>query len=601
MLDALPPELLAVVLAHLPPRTLLACQLVARLWDGVVRGTPELVYRLELWRDGLLAGTGGGRTPAALLAELLHRRKAWRELTWKERHVVCMESPEQCRAYELGGGVFCLQETTGRFQVLRLGKNDAALETTELGIPMTGFEDFAFDVGQNLLAVLDVPPTTDVGSVVFRSLLDPTTPHADARLGKISFPCQRSDALFMSMQVLDDLVTIYLHSGARLLLFEWRTGEFAELNFGSSPVYRPLDGLDCHMLGPRLMLVACRRGRDGDEETWSGCLQVHSIDEFQPLVVKHVATLHLPLLSTGKCQLSSAAILVGPYIAQPAPGAAFYRANDRRIVTVVLRYSPGEWVRLVMHIRTIHRLVDAWKTDGQVQELDWDDWGPRETRMIKAGSMQNWWPRHINGECIALPTPAGRAMRLLDFNIPVHHNNTVTLPAVNDDHEIPDPGKLLDVISVTELPVVDPPTFTAEALHTGPSWCQVGILVTVPGEQGGYDESDSQSAEDESDSELFTSDDDPLPRSYPAPPSSPKPRDIVTGLFRQAVHTELPYREVVRTLRRRSNGERDDAIGTNSEDEDGESHYGLFMLDEQWVLAADVQNSHPEVVALRMG
>ncbi|KAF7303490.1 F-box domain-containing protein [Mycena indigotica] len=109
----LPVEILATVLGYLHPRRLILCRLVSRLWNELAENTPKLKYSAELWRDGLLPGSTGAANLTECLTDLVARREAWRQVQETAKRVVKMQSPDMCRAHELGGGVFVLQETLG--------------------------------------------------------------------------------------------------------------------------------------------------------------------------------------------------------------------------------------------------------------------------------------------------------------------------------------------------------------------------------------------------------------------------------------------------------------------------------------------------------
>ncbi|KAF7288871.1 hypothetical protein MIND_01402900 [Mycena indigotica] len=194
--DEFPPEILAAVLGHVHPRQLVGCRCVSRLWRGVVDGAPSLQYTLELWRSGLLANTSRtpAGTPSMALARLTAQRAAWREMQWAARHVVKMQSPAVCRAYELAGGVFALQESVeygGKLHVVRLaqlGGNEAVWTGTihEEGLTV---EDFAMDAAEDLLAVF-YSDGGEEGTLALRSLSQPTIPHSLAAISQIGLICR---------------------------------------------------------------------------------------------------------------------------------------------------------------------------------------------------------------------------------------------------------------------------------------------------------------------------------------------------------------------------------------------------------------------------
>ncbi|KAJ7048897.1 hypothetical protein C8F01DRAFT_1239149 [Mycena amicta] len=596
----LPPEILATILIRLHPRELVSCHLVSRFWNDLIRSSPDIQYSIELWRDGLLCGDPGTLTPAECLTRLHARRNAWRGLKWSSKSVVGTLSLEDCRAYELGGGVFALQENSVTFDMLPLARltevddPNEAIVTGSLHVPMTAFEDFAIDPGQDLLAVLYIASENE-GILALRRLSEPETAHPSAPVQEISFSCSLADTTVLAMQILDGIVTVHLHSASRLMVFDWRKGvPLLMLEFKHYDEYYKLDVVDCQFLSPRLFLLACRNS--GDARFQHGRLQLYTLsdDLYPEVTVTHIASLELPELAIPNpihSRLVSMAIMAGPYTAYPTPGAPYYQANDRRIVTFVIRYDPGDWVRLVVHIQTLLALVDDYR-GGEVIARKWEEWGPQKTRMLHG--MRHLWPRHVHGEWIALPTPSSRYIRLLDFNVHLpletHQNDLDAVhehPSGLDPHSAsqlsePSDSILTNIISTADAsphgftPLQDSDTRTdVDILHTAPSELQIPIFVTA-------------STDDSQPIVAVNPDDDADARQ----PEQPEPRSMLLGLFKHPVRTTLPYREVQR------------AIGSNGPTTDAEleatEEYDLFLLDEGHVIAADTANADYEVVVFRM-
>ncbi|KAJ7050961.1 hypothetical protein C8F01DRAFT_672980 [Mycena amicta] len=501
----LPPEILATILARLHPRELVSCHLVSRFWKDLVQSSPDIQYSIELWRDGLLCGDLGTLTPAECLTRLYTRRNAWRELKWSSKSVVSMQSLQDCRAYEFSGGILALQDDTATFDVLSLPRlaevddpNEARVTST-LHVPMMSFEDFTLDAGQDLLAVLYIRSEIE-GVLALRRLSTPETAHSSAQVPEIYFGCSLGNTTLLAMQILDDIVAIYHHSASRLLIFDRRKGVLVlMLAFKDDDEYYKLRVVDCNVLSPRLFLLACRNS--GDAPLQHGWLQLYTLsddlsDDLYPPVVTHIASLELPELAIPNpihCRLVSMAIMAGPYTAYPTPGAQYHQSNDRRIVTFIMRYHPlADWVRLVVHIRTLLSLVDEYRSQEseEVIACKWEEWGPQQTRMLLG--MRHLWPRHVHGEWIALSTPSSRCIRLLDFNVHLPGGATETQqtdPNAEDVDVSSVPSNLdstldlllTNVISTADpfIPLQDSDTLTdVDILHTTPSELQMSMLVT---------------------------------------------------------------------------------------------------------------------------
>ncbi|KAF7288877.1 F-box domain-containing protein [Mycena indigotica] len=623
--DDLPSEMVALILAHTHPRQLVACRLVCRLWHDVIDGMPALQYKTELWRDGLLEGNSHGLRPDECLARLRVRREAWNSLRWSEKYTAPMENPEDCRAFEMFGGVFGLQESdAGQLQVVTLprladsGHTDGtagnALWTGSVHLPGHVVEDFAIDVAEDLIAILHIDGDQEgFGTLALRSLTLPNFAHPEAARPEIRFVCDDYEVEDMTMQVVDDVVAVILLSTQRLVLFDWRNGECVlDWDFAF------LRAIECHLLAPRLLLLVCRPApNSGDSDSTvnlptppsdiddDGCLQIHVLPDILGLDIAapmRVATLHLPPLSTDQIQLSTASLFAGAYAARPPPQAPFYQANDRRVVSFVIRYSPGGRMRLVFHIHTVLRLVKAWRTDGQVRELQWNAWGPKETRMW-VGSLDAvglFWPRHVHGERLIMPTASRRAIRILDFNLPPTSTAPVgedgTITAAQTSAEGAQVSKLKYVLSVDvqgeeeEIPVDDIEP-DCNVLHFQTSDCQMKAVATVyvpiaEAADWGNERSGDLSLRD-------------------------MERTLDIGVFQHAMHTSLPYREIRRVIRPHGTRLPGEAQTGNSGVDEEEwvdkrdaPRYGMAVMDEQWIVAADTENdstNNHDMVFLKMG
>ncbi|KAJ7053722.1 hypothetical protein C8F01DRAFT_1260350 [Mycena amicta] len=556
---------------------------VSRFWKDLVQSSPDIQYSIELWRDGLLCGDLGTLTPAECLTRLYTRRNAWRELKWSSKSVVSMQSLQDCRAYEFSGGILALQDDTATFDVLSLPRlaemddpNEARVTST-LHVPMMSFEDFTLDAGQDLLAVLYIRSEIE-GVLALRRLSTPETAHPSAHVPDIYFGCSLGNTTLLAMQILDDIIAIYHHSASRLLIFDWRKGVLVlTLAFKDDDEYYKLRVVDCNVLSPRLFLLACRNS--GDAPLQHGWLQLYTLsDDLYPTVVTHIASLELPELAIPNpihCRLVSMAIMAGPYTAYPTPGVPYYQSNDRRIVTFIIRYHPlADWVRLVVHIRTLLSLVDEYRSRDSEEVIgrQWEEWGPQQTRMLLG--MRHLWPRHVHGERIVLSTPSTRCIRLLEFNV-------LRLPATETQQADPNaedvdvssiPSNLdsgLDLLPTNIISTADPrpPGFIQppdrdtvtdiDILHATPSELQMSMLVTAASD----DSADSDQPED--------------------------PEPILVGLFKHPVRTTLPYREIQRVIR-------------PARPPDEPEEYDLFLLDEGHVIAANTANADYEVVVFRM-
>ncbi|KAJ7048892.1 hypothetical protein C8F01DRAFT_1187434 [Mycena amicta] len=488
------PEILAVVLTNLHPRDIISAQLVSRFWHDLVKDSADIQYIVELWRDGLIRGNDGGLTSAECLVRLYARREAWRNLKWSSKSIVSMQSIESCRAYSLSGGVFALRGSSDEdsLDVLPLARlrdgpdPNEAKKTSALGIPTERFQGLALDPGQDLLVILHILSASQ-GALDLRRLSAPDHPSVQIQF---EWNSTFDGADLVAMQILDDLVTVYLRDVSQLLIFDWRRGVLVlSLLFDEDEKYSGLGVVDYHFLSPRSFILACRYS--GDAQFGHGSIQLYTLPEYldSSAVVTHVASLDLPRVNA-ECPIVTMYILTGPFISC-APDKPFYQSSDRRIVSLLILYARTNRFRLVMHIRTLQSLVEQHGGAAITITKTWEEWGPSQTRMFQGFEFvhRSFWARHIHGEWIALPSSwSGCCMRLLDFNV-----SPSVDPRSGDDQ--------------------------GDILHTAPS--EVQLIV---------------------DGHILN----PNPNLNPADPDS----TLTFGfhLFQDPVSTSLPYREIQRVI-----------------------------------------------------
>ncbi|KAJ7053435.1 hypothetical protein C8F01DRAFT_1330309 [Mycena amicta] len=509
-----------MVLTRLHPRDIISAQLAR--------------YIIELWRDGLLRGDDGTLTSAECLVRLYARREAWRNLRWRSKSSVQMESLETCRAYAFVGGVFALRASSEDcLDVLPLASlpdgadSQESKITSALNIPTHKFQDLELDPAQDLLVLLHTVSASQ-GALDFRKLSVPNAPHPSALLETIQFEWNlgtEGGTEPLTIQILDDIVTVYLEDIPQLLVIDWRRGIVVlSVLFDEDEQYRDLAVVDCHFLSPRTFLLAC--GHCGDARFGHGRIQLHTLPEkLAALSVQtHIASLDFPLLAgpVSDCGIAWIDVMAGPFITRPTPGKPFYQSNDRRIVSFSIQYKPEAWVCLVVHVQTLQSLVEQYQKhppDGGAVTKTWEEWGPTQTRMIK--DVRQLWTRHVHGEWIALPLRPACCMRLLDFNVSPLAVSKASEGQSTDIDSSDDENAILDF----------------DVLRTVPSRLQIMCST------------ESASASDNNSSEF--------------------------PLFTEPVCTSLPYREVQRM------------IGSSESAE-----YPTFLLDEDHILTNDTSNSN---------
>ncbi|KAJ7620441.1 hypothetical protein FB45DRAFT_930225 [Roridomyces roridus] len=403
-----PPEILGAILAFLDPPMMLACSTVSRLWHETITTSPYLQYAIELWSDGLVSGdtSSSQLTTSDKLQTLYERRRSWLNLDWTSRTTIDLPSLHNCRAFELVGGVFALQEWGSDFRSISLLDLDAHPETTVSRKPLDlsgHFEDFAIDPTQDLLITLSW--ADDVACLTLRTLSQ-LQAHPMAKDPVIRFKSnEEAFQLTFSIQIAGDVVGLSLIGPDQLRLWNWRTGIlFADFPQNDDPEFMDPE---FQFLSPRAFVVAERTAQ----------ISIFVIEERDgaPTGVICIATLKLPAL-TDDAWVRSFCAHAGPIRAHPARDRPFYPPETRRIFLFLMSFSDnGRWLRLFVHYRTLYRYVVRYlrgKLDTYV-EVPWEEWGPEHTRLLPASDYR--WLRHVHGERAIFPTPDGKFIRLLDF------------------------------------------------------------------------------------------------------------------------------------------------------------------------------------------
>ncbi|KAJ7187287.1 hypothetical protein C8R46DRAFT_1184927 [Mycena filopes] len=414
-LSDIPAEMLLAIMDFLDAKTLVSSSAVCTLWNEIITTSPGLRYTIELWADGMVRGPSGTLTHAGALEKLLGRRRAWRNLEWKSRATVQIESLHFCRAYELVGGVFAQQETGPDFVILSLPQiveePDHARSTHSFGVEPLDFQDFAIDPTQDLLVIVHVS-TDNVAHIECRTLSAQQV-HPLAALPMLEFPHVSDPAMVLSIGIAADIVGLFFPrlEPAKRILLNWRLGVIIDttvqpLSFASG---------DFHLLTPRAYILT-RAEENGQPN--SGQIQIFTFRGDAPNAPTHVASLALPETAPGG-YITSMGMQMGPFCAHPNPHAPFSKANGSRICMFLILYNFDDWVRLFVHCRWLERYTTLASTSGEDTELPvvvpWAEWGPLNSRMLPGDDHR--WIRHVHGERVALPREDKHSVLVLDFGV----------------------------------------------------------------------------------------------------------------------------------------------------------------------------------------
>ncbi|EKM77357.1 hypothetical protein AGABI1DRAFT_130443 [Agaricus bisporus var. burnettii JB137-S8] len=164
---ALPPELVAAILACLDPHSLLAAAAASRLLARIVAASSRLQYTLSLAKHRLLDISPSAHHPpyATRLGLLRDREQAWSDLRWKARHTLRL--PPTGSVYEFVGGIYGNgreddNRVTDSISFLELPTASCdptrALRTWTHATNDVTIIDFTMDPSQDLLVLVAVAP-----------------------------------------------------------------------------------------------------------------------------------------------------------------------------------------------------------------------------------------------------------------------------------------------------------------------------------------------------------------------------------------------------------------------------------------------------------
>ncbi|KAJ7666632.1 hypothetical protein DFH06DRAFT_1184348 [Mycena polygramma] len=410
----LPLEMLLEILYFLDGKSISRCCLVCRLWREAVEASTELKYALELWADGLVPGYPDRLSPMEKLQKLYRWRRAWENIDWTSRTVLPI-GPDP-RAYELVGGVFALQNTwpESDFTTMQLPSAESGARISTAPNVGVASLDFAMDPTQDLVVFLHQYPE-EVGNFECRTL-STLQPHPLALTPRLSFALRDDHFRRIFLQVADDIVGLLFRTSSesgflRLVLFNWRTGETLTDIVGQQ--FPPFIS-DFALLFPRAYILACATdGKYGGRPIGTGEIHIHTFDGTRRNHPVHVATLQLPQIHSNRC-LDRIIAHSGPFCANPLPAAQFSKSNDKRICVISLVYDEEEYYTLYVHHRYLEKLL---LNKGAPLTIPWDDWGPRNSRMLRG--RHRFWLRYVHGERVVCPVNPSYPTRveILDFGI----------------------------------------------------------------------------------------------------------------------------------------------------------------------------------------
>ncbi|KAJ6535131.1 hypothetical protein B0H19DRAFT_1185057 [Mycena capillaripes] len=411
----IPPELLTEILGFLDAKTVLLSSSVCKSWHETVWSSPELQYTIELWVDGMVRGPSGWLTSSETLEALYKHRRAWQSLEWKSKTTVAAESLRSSHTYELAGGVFAQGPN---FLAISLAKivdePENARVNHDIGdYEVDDFQDLAIDPTQDLVAFLHMTPGEPRARVHLHTISSHQS-HPLAAIPCLLFALERDATMPLSIQIVDDIIGIFIGEPSSLTIFNWRSG----ITIATTIIEeQPFSVADFKFLSSRSYLLV--HGFDPAQP--SGLIKIFTFEGTCPNSPIHVATLQLPELFPAR-RISLTLIQTGPFCANPISGTPFSKSNDRRIFVFVIDYggTPELQYRLVVRHRYLHGYVLDHVRRGQGRTdsatvVPWEEWGPRNSRMLPMEDLIR--NGHVHGERVAVPCENPRLVQVLDFGV----------------------------------------------------------------------------------------------------------------------------------------------------------------------------------------
>ncbi|KAG0703415.1 hypothetical protein DFH29DRAFT_917122 [Suillus ampliporus] len=420
----LPSELLVEILRHLDCRSILRCSSVCHELNKVIDSSTELQYHIELALDCMLDGPPSALTVSERLEYLRTLRRAWALFEWKKEVRVPM--PGFCQAYELVGGVFAKTSSSGGIHNHSGSRSlisswlpsssdpGHTLVRNDIGISA---RDFAIDPSQDLIALVktDEDLATDSGYIeVYIRTISSNIQHPEA-----SSPILRTLTSFPMtsafIQIVDDVVGMMFWmelEGPRITIWNWKTAQMLVDRDGD---HLPSHISDFSFISNRAYMIT--RGIDG------GSIQIFTFGEHEHEITQ-VASLSLPPLKS-RTHIVHSGIHTGPFVAKCHPDMPSWSNQEERMYVLSVQYIqvdpevPSARPRFFLFFKnsTPLRYIRKYREQKEANpiEVSWEEWGPRETRMLHH-QVPYQWLRYVHGHRVVFPVLSGN-MQVLDFNV----------------------------------------------------------------------------------------------------------------------------------------------------------------------------------------
>ncbi|TFY66746.1 hypothetical protein EVG20_g4335 [Dentipellis fragilis] len=437
-LTSIPVDILIPILCRLDHISLLRCSAACKYLRNVIEAVSYLRCVIALGADGSVEIPTSGRVSVVKrLQDLLDFRARWRTLDWKNR-----------RSTRISTSQFSTMNdaliTTSRYAdqdirsiaVTVLPTQDSAqrrIVINDFMVPQhSDFRTFFLDPARDLL-VLAVEFRHY--SLHFRSLRKTPMqahPRCASPFVDIHNLFWRSYGRVQSMRAMGDLIGVHFRGEERdvVYLYNWVTGEqFPELHGGDD--YLRFHDFDFVSASSFVIAVIPRRPSPQATTTPAGMIWVYDMvasgGTFRTSY-KLALILHLPILSQDvhvlsmQCSPEHTTTLSD---GRPSP-TSHAVAFDLNLLALQMPLRSNRcrraWLRLIVRRDVFSSLVKRFPEAGSPSStptLDWEDWGPDNTRLFAP----EWTPRNPSGNIqsgrivrTATDVLGSRYSEVLDFN-----------------------------------------------------------------------------------------------------------------------------------------------------------------------------------------
>ncbi|OAX41500.1 hypothetical protein K503DRAFT_767638 [Rhizopogon vinicolor AM-OR11-026] len=417
---SLPNELIALVFNELDVVSILKCKQVCRLFNSVIAGNAQLLYKIELFFARFEDGTHCNLDTAGRLRAFRQYQQAWNNLSFPHSRLISMQDSHP---WELSGGVLCQAIQSG-FTCVQIPCRIKGIPEREWTVDDLGFDirDFTIDTSQDLIVAVEqvgVYPNHSC-KIHLRTLstgehhpmsVAPFVTHVPLSMHEefkflIQTCASRIAVLFQ--QLADD------SSSDELVIWDWKSGH-------QKLFIQDKDLQSFSFVTEDLVLI----GIVGSDNT-PPRLDVISIGNCSREMVPYRDVVYVCGLEYPKMKANIVDMSIR---SEPTPGwapsrsleAPFFFARSDRIFTITLRVSPDtstneECTVLVVPLSTIMAQVDL-SHDTPKRRVPWKQWGPYGSHMLFRNPSEIWVCYVYGSKFIQLlPWEKKKQARVYDFN-----------------------------------------------------------------------------------------------------------------------------------------------------------------------------------------